>query len=67
VFSEVANVRQLQSKLSSLGYQSKTEKISTPKGEKIRLRSQVFNSRNDAAIALQNIKEAGLTGMVVSQ
>lgn len=67
VFSEMSNVKQLQSKLSSLGYQSKTEKISTPKGEKIRLRSQVFDSRNEAAIALQNIKEAGLTGMVVSQ
>lgn len=67
VFSEMGNVKQLQSKLSSLGYQSKTEKISTPKGEKIRLRSQVFDSRNEAAIALQNIKEAGLTGMVVSQ
>lgn len=67
VFSEMTNVKQLQSKLTSLGYQSKTEKISTPKGEKIRLRSQVFDSRNEAAIALQNIKEAGLTGMVVSQ
>lgn len=67
VFSEMANVKQLQSKLTSLGYQSKIEKISTPKGEKIRLRSQVFDSRNEAAIALQNIKEAGLTGMVVSQ
>lgn len=67
VFSEMANVKQLQFKLNSLGYQSKTEKISTPKGEKIRLRSQVFDSRNEAAIALQNIKEAGLTGMVVSQ
>lgn len=67
VFSEMSNVKQLQSKLSSLGYQSKTERISTPKGEKIRLRSQVFDSRNEAAIALQNIKEAGLTGMVVSQ
>jgi len=67
VFSEMSNVKQLQAKLSGLGYQSKTEKISTPKGEKIRLRSQVFDSRNEAAIALQNIKEAGLTGMVVSQ
>ena len=67
VFSDLNNVKQLQSKLSSLGYKSSTEKIKTPKGEKIRLRSQVFTSRNEAAIALQNIKASGLTGMVVSQ
>jgi DedD protein len=67
VFSDLNNVKQLQSKLSSLGYKSSTEKIKTPKGDKIRLRSQVFTSRNEAAIALQNIKASGLTGMVVSQ
>jgi len=53
--------------LTSLGYKSQTEKINTDKGQKIRLRTQVFGDRNDAAIALQNIKDAGLTGMVVSQ
>jgi DedD protein len=67
VFSDAANVKQLQTKLSDLGYQSKTEKISTDKGQKIRLRTQVFGDRNEAAIALENIKDAGLTGMVVSQ
>lgn len=67
VFSDLNNVKQMQSKLSDLGYKSSTEKIATPKGEKIRLRSQVFTSRNEAAIALQNIKASGLTGMVVSQ
>jgi DedD protein len=67
VFSDEKNVRQLQAKLSDLGYKSQTEKIDTPKGKKIRLRTQVFGDRNDAAIALENIKDAGLTGMVVSQ
>lgn len=67
VFSDAANVKQLQTKLSDLGYQSQTEKISTDKGQKIRLRTQVFGDRNEAAIALENIKDAGLTGMVVSQ
>lgn len=67
VFSDLNNVKQMQSKLSGLGYKSSTERITTPKGEKIRLRSQVFASRNEAAIALQNIKASGLTGMVVSQ
>jgi DedD protein len=67
VFSDVANVKQLQGKLSDLGYKSQTEKIFTDKGQKIRLRTQVFGDRNEAAIALESIKDAGLTGMVVSQ
>ena len=67
VFSDEANVKQLQGKLSDLGYKSQTEKIDTAKGKKIRLRTQLFSDRNEAAIALQNIKDAGLTGMVVSQ
>jgi DedD protein len=67
VFSDAANVKQLQGKLSDLGYKSQTEKIATDKGKKIRLRTQVFGDRNEAAIALENIKDAGLTGMVVSQ
>lgn len=67
VFSDVANVKQLQAKLSDLGYKSQTEKIDTDKGKKIRLRTQVFGDRNEAAIALEIIKDAGLTGMVVSQ
>jgi DedD protein len=67
VFSDAANVKQLQSKLSDLGYKSQTEKISTDKGTKIRLKTATFGDRNEAAIALENIKDAGLTGMVVSQ
>jgi DedD protein len=67
VFSDATNVKQLQAKLTELGYKSQTEKIKTDKGEKIRLKTQVFAERNEAAIALTNIKDAGLTGMVVSQ
>jgi len=67
VFSDEKNVKQLQAKLSELGYRSKAEKIETPKGKKIRLSTQVFDNRNDAAIALKKIKDAGLVGMVVSQ
>ncbi len=67
VFSDAANVKQLQAKLDGLGYKSRTEKIKTDKGEKIRLKTQVFADRNEAAIALEKIKDAGLTGMVVSQ
>lgn len=67
VFSDPTNVKQLQAKLSDLGYKSQTEQIDTAKGKKIRLKTQVFGDRNEAAIALENIKDAGLTGMVVSQ
>ncbi|MES2499883.1 MAG: SPOR domain-containing protein [Pseudomonadota bacterium] len=67
VFSDEDNVKKLQAKLTDLGYQSQTEKIDTSKGKKIRLRTSLFKERNEAAIALQNIKDAGLTGMVVSQ
>lgn len=67
VFSEMANVKKLQAKLSDLGYKSTTEKIGTSKGEKIRLRTTTFTGRNEAAIALANIKDSGLTGMVISQ
>ena len=67
VFSDVENVKQLQAKLNEIGYKSQTEKINTDKGVKIRLRTQSFDSRSNAASALENIKEAGLTGMVVSK
>jgi len=67
VFSDANNVKRQQAKLNDLGYKSQTEKIKTDKGEKIRLKTQTFADRNEAAIALENIKEAGLTGMVVSQ
>jgi len=67
VFSDAANVKQLQTKLDGLGYKSHTEKIKTDKGEKIRLKTQTFADRSEAATALESIKQAGLTGMVVSQ
>ena len=67
VFSDVDNVKKLQTKLSDLGYKSQTEKISTDKGEKIRLRTSTFKERNEAAIALENIKSSGMAGIVVSQ
>lgn len=67
VFSDPENVKKLQSKLGDLGYKSLTEKMSTATGEKTRLRTETFIGRNEAAIALENIKDAGLTGMVVNQ
>ncbi len=67
VFSNPENIKKLQLKLNDLGYRSLTEKITTDTGVKTRLRTESFSERNEAAIALQNIKDAGLAGMVVSQ
>lgn len=67
VFSDADNVKKLQFKLTELGYKSQIEKVSTDKGEKIRLRTSNFKERNEAAIALENIKSSGMAGIVVSQ
>jgi DedD protein len=66
VFSDPDNVKQLQQKLTGLGIKSNTEKLDTPKGPKIRLRSQIYSTRPQAEQALDKIKGAGLTGMVVT-
>ena len=66
VFSDMTNVKQLQTKLKQAGLNSRTEKITTPKGEKIRLRAGSFSSRQDAAYALTKMQAADLTGMVIS-
>ena len=67
VFSEMANVKQLQEKIKLAGFNSNTQKINTPKGEKIRLRAGTFVSRTDADLALAKLKQAGLPdGKVVS-
>lgn len=65
VFSDAANVKKLQQKLQALGYKSYTEKVDTPKGEKIRLRAGPFANREQADNALAVIKDAGLSGLVV--
>lgn len=66
VFSDIANVKQLQARLKQAGLDSRTENITTPKGEKIRLRAGRFNSRQEAAYALTKLQAADLTGMVIS-
>jgi len=66
VFSDIANVKQLQEKLKRAGFISQAEKISTPSGEKIRLKAGNFHSRQDATYALTKLKAADLTGMVIS-
>jgi DedD protein len=66
VYSDPENVTQLQAKLKAAGFTSRTEKISTPKGEKIRLRVGKYASRQDAADALITLNASGMTGMVIT-
>ena len=66
VFSDIANVKQLQARLKQVGLDSRTENVTTPKGEKIRLRAGRFNCRQEAAYALTKLQAADLTGMVIS-
>ena len=66
VYSELANVKQLQEKSKQAGYKSNIETIKTPKGEKYRLRTSSFVSRQSAADALVKLQAAGLPGMVMS-
>lgn len=66
VFSDPANVKQLQQKLLAQGFQSYTEKLDTEKGEKIRLRAGPFANRADAENALAKIKDSGMSGMIVT-
>lgn len=66
VFSDLANVKQLQEKLKNAGLDSRRETINTEKGDKIRLKAGNFSSRQAALSALDKLKSANLSGMVVS-
>lgn len=66
VFSDAANVKQLEQKLNAAGFKSSTEKIATSQGEKIRLRAGPFANRALAEDAFTKIKAAGLSGMIIT-
>lgn len=65
VFSDAENVKKLQAKISEAGFSSRTAKLATPKGEKIRLRVGSFVTRDAAAEALKKLESHGLSGMVL--
>lgn len=64
VFSDGVNVSQLQKKLGELKLKSYTEKISTDKGDKTRLRVGPFDNKDQADHAAERVKTIGLTGFV---
>jgi len=66
VYSDPANVKHLQDKLKQEGFSSHTQKVNTPKGEKIRLRVGSFSSRQEASSAVPKLQKIGLLGIVVS-
>ncbi len=66
VFSDAANVKQLQQKLTSQNLKSYTEKLATPTGDKIRLRAGPFTTKAEADKAFSKAKEVGLVGMIVA-
>jgi DedD protein len=66
VFSDAANVKQLQDKLAAGGFKYYTEKLSTATGSKIRLRAGPFASRSDAEQARDALKAMGISGIVVA-
>lgn len=67
VYSDAGNVKRLQEKLSSMGFKSYTENLDTQKGSKIRLRVGPFSDRAEAEKALDALKTAGMSGIVVSK
>ena len=61
-YAEQGNVKVLQGKIKELGYPSYTEKVSTPQGERIRVRAGPFSSKAVAEKAQARLKQIGAGG-----
>ena len=61
-YAEQGNVKVLQGKIKELGYASYTEKVSTPQGERIRVRAGPFSSKAAAEKAQARLKQIGAGG-----
>jgi DedD protein len=64
-FSNAANAKQLQAKLSSNGIKSYTETLKTASGTQIRVRAGPFPTREAAERAKDKLKSLGLSNGVV--
>lgn len=58
-YQDMANVKLLQGKIKELGYPSFTEKVDTPQGARVRVRSGPFDSRDAAEKAHERLKKIG--------
>lgn len=61
-YAEQGNVKVLQGKIKELGYPSYTEKVSTPQGERIRVRAGPFSSKAAAEKAQGRLRQIGAGG-----
>ncbi|HCU84333.1 MAG TPA: SPOR domain-containing protein [Methylophilus sp.] len=66
VFSDPKNLETLQGKLKQAGFESATEKVDAA-GQKLRLRTRTYATRNDAAAALKKLEAAGFSGIVANK
>ncbi len=66
VYSSMAGVTELEAKLKQAGYSPSIKKVSTDKGEKIRLRTGDYPTRQQAAQAMLKLQALGMPGMVVA-
>ena len=66
-FANVANVKQLQSKIGDLGIKTYTEPLDSPQGKKTRVRAGPFPNREAADAALDKLKRIGVSGVVAAK
>ena len=66
-FSNLANVKQLQTKLGELGIKVFTESLDSPEGKKTRVRAGPFPSRDAADKAQEKMKRIGVNGVVAAK
>ena len=66
-FSNPANVKQLQTKISELGIKVFTEPLDSPDGKKTRVRAGPFPNRDAADKALDKMKRIGVNGVVAGK
>ncbi len=66
VFTEGPKLSELEGKLAAQGFHVSKEKLETPKGPKIRLRTGSFATRGEAETALNKLKAAGVAAMIVA-
>jgi len=66
LYSSMASVNAMEGKLKQAGYQATIKKVNTDKGEKIRLRTGNYHTRQLAAQAMLKLQTLNMQGMVVA-
>lgn len=63
-FSDLNNMKQTQANLAKAGFVTATEKVTTPKGDSIRLMAGNYSTRESANEALLKLKSIGIEGII---